>query len=165
MVRDQHLSNNICLTVMSTLQSAEKLCRGENSMSNKMYGYYDKFNYENKNKQELKSQLATQLLLMKASRDIFEKDHPGKYQLPASFNMKKLESEVNYFKSSFEKLGQHDFARMCKDLQKIVKGKTQKQDLYGINKNFQPEYSIEQKKMHRNNVMKDGIFASEAMRN
>ena len=59
-------------------------------MGSKIYSYYDKFNYSNKNKQELKSQLATQLLCMKASREAFENDHPGKYQLPASYNIKKL---------------------------------------------------------------------------
>lgn len=33
-------------------------------------------------------------------------------------------------------MGEHDFARMCKDVESIVKGKTQRENIYGINKNF-----------------------------
>lgn len=61
-------------------------------MGKKAYGYYDKFNYGDKTKQELKSQLATQLLCLKASRDFFESDYPGKYKLPQSYDEKMLAS-------------------------------------------------------------------------
>jgi hypothetical protein len=84
MIVDQNYSNNIMMMIMSTLES---LAAAMNSKSvkreDKMYGHYDKVNYDNKNFIELKSQLRVHLNIFKASKDCFEKDHSfGKHTLP-----------------------------------------------------------------------------------
>ena len=66
LLSDQHYSNNMCMMALSTLESADKMCKNQDlSSKSKVYGHYDKFDFSHKNKQELKSQLQTQLYVMR----------------------------------------------------------------------------------------------------
>ena len=87
-VEDQHYSNNIMMSVLSTLESLKAASKGAKPVrENKIYGYYDKVNYDDKNLAELKSQLQSQLMVLKASRQVFQQENPTtKYRLPSSFN-------------------------------------------------------------------------------
>ena len=49
-IQDQHFSNNIAMTALSTLESLEGQVKGNRiPQSQKNYGYYDKINYDAKN--------------------------------------------------------------------------------------------------------------------
>ena len=49
-IEDQHYSNNIVMSVLSTLESLKAASKGSKPIrEKKLYGYYDKVNYDGKN--------------------------------------------------------------------------------------------------------------------
>lgn len=127
----------------------------------KAYGYYDKVNYDNKNYDELKSQLQTQLTLLKASRQIFEEENPkAKYELPNSFNEQKVKSEINRFKQVFQ--GDDSVYGMCQDFERINNGDFRSKMNFE-NKKLDVKYSENESNKYKKDVVQRGIFATNEM--
>ena len=121
MVLDQHYSNNILMTILSTLESMEGCVRNTKiRKEEKTYGYYDKVNYDDKSYEELKCQLQTQLRLFMSSKQVFKEENPkGKYELPESFNRQSIGQEICRYKQIFYN-ADGDVCKMCDDVEKIL---------------------------------------------
>lgn len=161
-ILDQHYSNNIFMTVMSTLESLEALFKNSQiKRQEKMYGYYDKVRFDDKNIQELKSQLQTQLVLLKASRQVFQQQNPSeKYQHPDSFNKQKIKGELAYFSNVFKSDPQ--ILGMCRDFERINEGDFNGKMKFQDNK-FDLKYSEKQKISHQKGIFGRGVQASFEM--
>ena len=91
-IMDQHYSNNIMLTTMSTIEELAKAVSSQRS-GFKAYGYYDKSDYSSKSVAELRSQLQLHLTIMKTSRNLFDTDHGNNsFSLPSSYSFDRLKS-------------------------------------------------------------------------
>lgn len=95
-IQDQHYSNNIMMTALSTMESLEA-AQDNSSLKreNKIYGHYDKVRFDDKNFSELKSQLQTQLTLLKASRQVFQMENPKiNYTFSNQFNENQVLNQI-----------------------------------------------------------------------
>lgn len=159
---DQHYSNNILMTVLSTLESlAMAYNKSSIRKEEKYYGHYDKVDYHDKSYAQLKSQLQVQLGVLKASRYIFDKEHSkGKYTMPASFDENQLKSEIKNFRKIFK--GDNDVLGMISDLEEISKGNTTKQmnhEMY----DYEAKYSKEEAERHKKETLMRGVHAARMM--
>ena len=85
MIVDQNYANNIVFMGLSTVEEVIKKMGG--LTGEKKFGRYDKVKYDQKNLQELKSQLQVHLMLIKSSKQcFFEEYSKTSYQLPNQFN-------------------------------------------------------------------------------
>lgn len=148
------------MTALSTLESLEGQVKGNRiPQSQKNYGYYDKINYDAKNYDELKSQLQSQLGVLKASKQVFQQENPhSKYEMPKAFDQQAMDNEIKRYKVAFK--NDPELKAMCSDFEKINKGDYHSQMNFE-KKSYAVKYPKQEEAKFRKETVRRGIHASD----